>query len=272
MNIVLQTDFSLTWPAVAEMKGVIKNISPNVDIFDANHEIKKFSAFEASVSLARIVDYWPSGTIFVSVVDPGVGTSRKAAIAKLKNDSYVISPDNGSLSLLKDRIEKIYEIKKEVRYKNDSEVFHGRDIFGYVAALLSIGKDINDLADEYNIDDIIMSLEALHKPIFKENKVETIILTGIKHYGCLELNINNEDWRKLFKLHNKFLVTIYHKDKEVYKDKIEYVNTFGDVNKGEALLYCGSSNRLSIDLNEDNFMEKYNISFGIDWKIILEVL
>ena len=99
--ILLQTDFSLTWGAVASVKGVIKQVDPTLEIEDLCHDIRKFDPWEASLSLGTVVPYWPAGTIVVSVVDPGVGTDRKACVALLQNGTYVITPDNGTLTHLK---------------------------------------------------------------------------------------------------------------------------------------------------------------------------
>ena len=111
--IVLQTDFSNTWSAVATMKGVIKCVDPELEIFDLTHDIKKFDPFEASLSLVTTEPYWPKGTIFVSVVDPTVGSERKASAALLNDGNIVISPDNGSFTHLKKTV-GIREIREKV--------------------------------------------------------------------------------------------------------------------------------------------------------------
>ena len=115
-SIVIQTDFSLSWGAVAEMKGVMKQVDPGLDLVDLCHEIRNFDPWEASLSLATVEPYWAPGTIFVSVVDPGVGTSRRASVALLKDGSYVVTPDNGSLTHLLHQvgIEEICEIDEKV--------------------------------------------------------------------------------------------------------------------------------------------------------------
>ena len=98
--LVIQTDFSLSWSAVAQMKGVMKIVDPELEIIDLCHEIKQFDPWEASLSLQATEPYWPKGTIFVSVVDPGVGTPRKACAAKLRDGNIVVTPDNGTLTHL----------------------------------------------------------------------------------------------------------------------------------------------------------------------------
>ena len=118
--VVIQTDFSLTWSAVSSMKGVMKIVDPTLQIEDITHDIKNFSPWEASMSLNTVEPYWPKGTVFVSVVDPGVGTSRKASVALLENGNYVVTPDNGALTHLLHRVgvKEIREIDETVnRFK-----------------------------------------------------------------------------------------------------------------------------------------------------------
>ena len=96
--IVMQSDFGIDSGLVACMHGICKMIDPQLETYDITHQIPAFQIREASYCLQYTVPCWPSGTVFVSVVDPGVGTSRRASVAKLKNGSYVVTPDNGTLT------------------------------------------------------------------------------------------------------------------------------------------------------------------------------
>ena len=101
--LVLQSDFGIRDAAVASMKGVAVGVSRDLDIYDLTHEVPAFNIWEASLRLAEVADYWPTGTVFVSVVDPGVGTARKSVVLKTKSGQYFVSPDNGSLTAVAEK-------------------------------------------------------------------------------------------------------------------------------------------------------------------------
>ncbi|MCR4990968.1 MAG: SAM-dependent chlorinase/fluorinase [Lachnospiraceae bacterium] len=274
--ILLQTDFSLTWGAVAAVKGVIKQVDPNLEIQDLCHDIKKFDPWEASLSLESVVSYWPEGTVVVSVVDPGVGTDRKACVAELKNGTYVITPDNGTLTHLKHSIgiRSVRELDPSIRYNKGEEVsvFHGRDIFGYAAALLASGqKTFEQMGPEYPAGEIRECEEYDLQPALGELSASGFIMTGLKHFGGVQFNITNEEWKKCgFSEGESVHVTISHGGKTVFDTDVRYERSFGYVPEGEPVLYCGSSRHLSLDLNCDNFMEKYGIDTGRDWTVTFQ--
>ena len=160
--IVWQTDFSLDWPFIATMKGVCKQVDPTLELIDSVHTIEKFNVLEASQQLNYVEPFWAKGTVFVSVVDPGVGTPRKASVALLKDGNYVVTPDNGTLTHLYYNvgIEAIREIDETVnRFKGTEavSVFHGRDLFAYVAAKLASGQiDFAGVGPEYPVEEVIL--------------------------------------------------------------------------------------------------------------------
>ena len=100
--LVFQTDFTYKEGAVCAMYGVVKSVDRELEIFDGTHEIPQYDIWSASYRLLQSVPFWPKGTIFVSVVDPGVGTSRRACVAKTANGYYIVTPDNGSLTHIKE--------------------------------------------------------------------------------------------------------------------------------------------------------------------------
>lgn len=154
-TVALLTDFGTKDGFVGSMKGVILNINPEINIVDISHEVESFDILEGSLIIYAIYKYFPKGTIFVSVVDPGVGTERKPIVVKTKDYTF-LAPDNGILTLaLKDqKVEKIVEIKNE-KYilKADTNTFHGRDIFSPVAAYISKGVDLSEVGPE--VEDFI---------------------------------------------------------------------------------------------------------------------
>src|ERR1700727_77148 len=98
--VVFQSDFGLKDGAVSAMKGVAMGVSPDLKLFDLTHEIPAYNIWEAAYRLQQTVPYWPTGTVFVSVVDPGVGTERKSVVLKTKTGQYIVTPDNGTLTLV----------------------------------------------------------------------------------------------------------------------------------------------------------------------------
>jgi S-adenosylmethionine hydrolase len=142
--IVFQSDFGLKDGAVSVMKGVAMSVSAELRLFDLTHEIPAFNIWEAAVRLQQTVPYWPAGTVFVSVVDPGVGTSRNALVAKTRTGQFIVTPDNGTLTLIAGSpgIAGIRIIDQTVNRRENSDgsyTFEGRDVFAYTAARLAAG-------------------------------------------------------------------------------------------------------------------------------------
>ncbi|MBC7904244.1 MAG: SAM-dependent chlorinase/fluorinase, partial [Gemmatimonadaceae bacterium] len=143
--VVFQTDFGLKDGAVSAMKGVAMGVSPALKLFDLSHEIPPYNIWEASYRLYQTADYWPKGTVFVSVVDPGVGTSRKSVVVQTKDGNFFVGPDNGSFTLIAETmgIKEVREIDETVNRRpgsGGSYTFHGRDVYVYTAARLAAGK------------------------------------------------------------------------------------------------------------------------------------
>ncbi|MGN1390130.1 MAG: S-adenosyl-l-methionine hydroxide adenosyltransferase family protein [Bulleidia sp.] len=276
-SIVIQTDFSLSWGAVAEMKGVMKRVDPELDLVDLCHEIRNYDPWEASLSLAAVEPYWPAGTIFVSVVDPGVGTDRRASAALLKDGNYVVTPDNGTLTHLlhEPGVQKIREIDERVNRCHGPEevsVFDGRDLFGYCAARLAAGLiSFENVGPEYPVSEIAECPEYHLDPVLSSGYLEGWILTGNRHFGGIEFNVTNEAFRKEgYSFGDLFHVAIMHEGKVLFDQIVPYEKSFGFVRKGQPVLYQGSSRYLSLDLNCGNLMEKYHLDTGAEWKFRME--
>ncbi len=273
--ILLQTDFSLTWGAAASMKGVIKCTDPALEIQDLCHDIKKFDPWEASLSLNACEPYWPQGTVIVSVVDPGVGTDRKACAALLNDGTYVITPDNGTLTHLKHSpgIREVRQISPGIRFRGKEEVsvFHGRDIFAYCAALLASGKiTYEQIGPAYDPSEVTECEEYYMNPVVRADSAECFIMTGLVHFGGIQFNILNADWRKTdFREGSYVHVRIMHSGQPVFEQDVMYAPGFGYVKISEPVLYCGSSGYLSLDCNQDSFMERFGIGTGKQWTAVL---
>lgn len=161
--VVIQTDFG--GGPCAPMTGMCKLVDPSLKVFDLTHDVPKFNVRAAGANLVEVMPFWPEGTVFVSVCDPGVGTPRKAAVAKTGNGYYIVTPDNGTLTDVVNTfgVMAIREIDESVnRFKGNewsahSDIFHGRDIFAYCAARLAAGIiDFEGVGPEYPTKDIIV--------------------------------------------------------------------------------------------------------------------
>ena len=159
--VVIQTDFGIISGA---MTGVCKIVDPSLQVFHITGKIPKFNVRAAGEMLTEVLPFWPEGTVFVSVVDPGVGTERKACVAFTENGYYIVTPDNGCLDAA-DRafgIKEVREIDQAInRYRGNqwsekSDIFHGRDVFAYTAARLASGViDFEGVGKEYPVSEIV---------------------------------------------------------------------------------------------------------------------
>ncbi|NMA16043.1 MAG: SAM-dependent chlorinase/fluorinase [Erysipelotrichia bacterium] len=275
-SIVWQTDFSLTWGAVNTMRGVVKQIDSELECFDITHDIEQFNILAASRELAFVVPFWPKGTIFVSVVDPGVGTKRKACVAKLKDGNYVITPDNGTLTHVyyEVGIEEVREIDTTInRYKGteDVSVFHGRDIFAYTAARLASSIiSFEEVGPIYPVNEIIVEDYEYVKATVKSTDIKGIIISVLDPFGSIVFNILTKDFIKIGYNHGDIVhVKISHNDKVYFEEDVPYEKSFGYVDLNKPVLFNSSSNYISIGLNQNSFKDTYHIKEGKDWVVEL---
>ncbi len=190
--LVFQSDFGLEEPAVASMKGVAYGVSAELKMFDITHEIPVFNIWEAAYRLDQTAKYWPAGTVFVSVIDPGVGTNRKSVVLKTKSGHYFVSPDNGSLTLVAeslgiDAIREIDEVVNRLKGSEKSHTFHGRDVYAYTGARLAAGV-ISFAQVGKLLNKEVVSIKYL-KPTLKGGKIEGNIPILDIHFGNVWTNI-----------------------------------------------------------------------------------
>jgi S-adenosylmethionine hydrolase len=272
--ICLQTDFGIHWGAVSSMHGVIASIDPELRVNDISHLLPKFEPWAASYCLQYTIPNWPAGTIFVSVVDPGVGTRRRAALAKTGLGHYIITPDNGTLTHVKavHGIEEVREIDEGFNRRPGSEkfyTFHGRDLFAYTAGRLAAGIITGEqVGPLYPVEEIVsFPLEA---PAVSPGRIEGIIDNADHHFGSVSFNIDIETFERAgFKLGETLLARIMNKQKSIFSEPVLYHRSFGYVSFGEPILYNGSTGYISLGINQGNFTERYGIGSGNEWKILL---
>ncbi|CCX50175.1 putative uncharacterized protein [Clostridium sp. CAG:226] len=260
-DIVLQTDFGLTTGFVASMYGVIRMVDQSLDVFDLNHEIRPFDMRQGSFLLRDTIPYWKGGTVFVSVVDPGVGTARRGCVAKLTNGSFVVTPDNGSLTAILDWVVAVREIDESVnRLKGSDKAnsFHGRDVFAYTAARLASGIiNFEGVGPEYPVNEIV-TFETTHGTV-APGRAEGEIAGCTKHFGGVGTNIDVDEFEKTGIVYGDMThVTIVKNGETLFDRDVLYHKSFGFVPEGEPILYNGSTTpTIALSLNKRSFAEKF---------------
>lgn len=271
--LVFQSDFGLKDGAVSAMKGVASGIDPNLRIYDITHEIPAYNIWEASYRLMQTAPYWPKGTVFVSVVDPGVGTVRKSVVLLTHSGHYFVTPDNGTLTLVAEQlgIKEIREIDEVANRRKDSGqsyTFHGRDVYAFTAARLA-SKTISFEKVGPRLTGKVVAIP-YQKAVFGEGKVVGTIPILDVQYGNVWTNIDKETFKKLMvKTGARIRVKIFNSNEKVYEGEVTLVNTFGDVPEGENVGYFNSLLQFSVAINMGNFAEKYHVQSGSNWKIEL---
>jgi S-adenosylmethionine hydrolase len=271
--VVFQTDFGSKDGAVSAMKGVASSVDPSLKLYDLTQEIPAYNIWEAAYRLDQTVPYWPAGTVFVSVVDPGVGTDRKSVVAKTKSGHYIVTPDNGTLTLLAASIgiESMREIDEAVnRRKNSgaSYTFHGRDVYAYTAARIA-SKTITfeSVGQLLTPKPVLLSYQ---KASLNNNTLKGNIDILDIQYGNLWTNIGQDLWKAFNVLphaKNIVVVKISYQQKNVFQGAMPFENTFGGVAVGKPLAYLNSLMQLSFALNQGSMSEKFNIGSGPDWTV-----
>jgi S-adenosylmethionine hydrolase len=269
--VVLQSDFGVKDGAVSAMKGVAMGVSPELKLYDLTHEIPAYDIWEGAYRLMQTVPYWPEGTVFVSVVDPGVGTSRKSVVAKTKTGQYIVTPDNGTLTLIAESlgITELREIDEAMNRRRNSEksyTFHGRDVYAFTGARLAAGViSYEQVGKALPAEPVMISYQ---KAVLSGNVIKGNIPVLDIQYGNVWTNIGTDlfnQWK--LKPGNKLQVIIYNKSQKVYEGIMPYVETFGAVAKGKPLAYFNSLLQLSFALNMQNFAKVYHVNSGSDWSV-----
>ena len=273
--LVFQTDFGLVDGAVSAMYGVAYTVDPSLRIHDLTHDITPYNIWEASYRLIQTINYWPEGTVFVSVVDPGVGSDRKSVVVKTKSGRYITTPDNGTLThvIRLEGIEAVREIDEKVNRlprSGESYTFHGRDVYAFTGARLAAGIiDFEGVGPELPVESLAEL--PIVEPVLDGNAVcGTIDVLDVR-FGSLWTNIP----RTLFletgvQYGDRVSITIENDTRCVYRNIIQYAKSFADVFVGEALAYVNSLDCLAIAINQGSFARAYNIGTGNSWRICIE--
>ncbi len=271
--VVFQSDFGLKDGAVSAMKGVAIGVSPDLKLFDLTHEIPAYNIWEAAYRLEQTVSYWPAGTVFASVVDPGVGTNRKSVVLKTNSGHFIVTPDNGTLTLIAESlgIAEIREIDEAVNRRKGSErsyTFHGRDVYAYTAARLAAGAITFEQVGQA-LPKQVVSIP-YQKAELAGNKIKGTIAILDVQYGNIWTNIPADLFNKLnAKPGDKLHVIIYQNKIKRYEGAMPYSETFGAVAEGKPLLYLNSLLQVSFALNMGNFSATHKVYSGSEWRVEL---
>ena len=273
--IVFQTDFGLKDGAVSAMKGVARTVDDHLELFDLTHEIPAYNIWEGAYRLQQTAEFWPAGTVFVSVVDPGVGTSRRSIVLRSKKGQYFVTPDNGTLTLIAasqgiEAIRKIDETRNRRIGSSASYTFHGRDVYAYTAARLASGKisfeEVGDILPSDSLIKIQFQAAAIEGDSIKGN----IPILDIQ-YGNVWTNIPDSLLKaKSIKPGDQLNVRIFEKDSLRYTGTFLYANTFGEVPVGQPLCYLNSLLNLSFAINEGNFSSINKVNSGPEWTVVVK--
>ena len=270
--LVLQTDFGLGDGAVSAMYGVAYSVSEDLMVADLTHEIPQYDIWEASYRLIQTVAYWPKGTVFVSVVDPGVGSTRRSIAVETVTGQYIITPDNGTLTHVKKMIgirsaRIIDESVNRLPNSGESYTFHGRDVYVYTGARLAAGViDFAGVGPEVDTDSVI-ELSTVDAVYDGEKVCGTIDVLDVR-FGSLWTNISRETFRKLgVEYGSRVEIVIENETRILYKNILVYAKSFADVYVGEPLVYVNSLDNIAVAINQGSIAKAYNIGTGNSWKI-----
>lgn len=275
--VVIQTDFGLKDGAVSAMKGVAHSVDEHLPIYDLTHEIPAYNIWDAAYRLNQTLPYWSKGTVFVSVVDPGVGTERNSIVALTKSGHYIVTPDNGTLTLIDDfiglsAIRKIDESVNRREGSSESYTFHGRDVYVYVAARLAAGKiSFEEVGPELekpvvkipyqkatlsakSIEGNIPALDVQYGNVWTNIPDSLIKKAGIKYGDSLRVEIRKVNQQS-------------SADTLVYQSTIPFVHTFGGVPEGKPLAYLNSLMNLAFALNMGDFAKTHQVGAGAEWRV-----
>ena len=281
-TIVFMTDFGSGGGAV--LAGVVKSVDPELGVYDFDHNIEPYNIRQAAYQLSTVVPYWPAGTVFVCVVDPGVGTSRRGCVARLANGSFVVTPDNGALTMVAGEVEEVREIDETANRLPGSEdvhIFHGRDLFSYTAARLAAGiVDYREVGPAYPVGKIVRLALTNVAPKLGDGWAEGGVYNFDVPYGSARINVRNRDFQQVagFSYGDLVKVSVNDGDRLVYEGTARYARTFGDVEDSVATLVgdIQPGERQMLRFNTGNFIREYapelegDQSLAVDYRFRFE--
>jgi S-adenosylmethionine hydrolase len=269
--IVYLTDFGTRDGAVAAMKGVAARVNPTLPQHDLTHDIQPFDIWEGAYRLAQAAPFWPSNTVFVCVVDPGVGTDRKPVVHRTRSGHLFVGPDNGLFTMVDDALghDRSFVIdasRHRLPGSDASHTFHGRDLFAHVGARLASGKMSPEDA----------GMAAAHEPVRIPCPRPTLargVLSGVipvldVQYGNVWSNIGTNLVAEAGIRQGDVLDVVFRNSgRKVATLRAPFVHTFGDVPNGRPLVFLNSLLQMSVALNTGNLAARHGIGSGPEWTV-----
>ncbi|WP_428769228.1 S-adenosyl-l-methionine hydroxide adenosyltransferase family protein [Treponema sp. HNW] len=273
--LVFQSDFGYDDGAVSAMYGVAYSVDESIKVFDVTHNIPQYNIWEASYRLIQTVNYWPKGTVFVSVVDPGVGSTRRSIVVLTEAGQYIVTPDNGTLTHIK-RLSSVREARiidesvNRLPNSGESYTFHGRDIYAYTGARLASGviayEQVGPSVDVDSVVELPMS-----PPVKTGDSVKGSIDVLDVRFGSLWTNVPRTTFNSLgIQYGDKVDVIIENSTRLLYRNTLRYAQSFDAVYVGEALVYVNSLDYIAVAINQGNFSKAYGVGTGAGWTITLQ--
>lgn len=252
--ITLTTDFGMRDHYVAAMKGVLASLCPEARVIDVTHDLPPFGILAGGYSIRQAAPFFPAGTIHIVVVDPGVGTARRALLVDTGHQAF-IAPDNGVLSFIlhENPDAHVWELTNRRLWLDAvSSTFHGRDVFAPVAAALAAGK-AKPKDTGWRCGDPVI-LESLEPAEIKPGVWRGMVLS-VDRFGNVITNFASEDSGAALEDGFRFeigrhRVTAFHR-------------TFGEAPSGEVFSYPGSSGYLEIAMNQRSAAERLGVAPGV---------
>lgn len=255
------TDFGVVDDSVALCKGVMYSIAPDLRIVDLTHQVTPFSILDGARFLYGATPYFPAGTVFVVVIDPGVGSTRKAVVVKSKRGQYFVLPDNGLTTLVQERdgIEATREITNRSWMIGTalSSTFHGRDIFSPVGAHLARGDDWTSVGPELDVKKLVRL--DLAPARLDEHGLSGEVIATDGPFGNLVTNVSGDDFLKLGYGHGQNVHLIIGKTEM----NIPFVRTFSDVPLRKPLIYIDSRGQVGLAVNQSSFQAAYSVKLPV---------
>ncbi len=270
--LVLMTDFGLKDGAVSEVRGVAYSVSPTLLVTDLTHEVPAGDIWTGAYWLYQTAPYWRAPTVFVAVVDPGVGTSRKSLVVRTCPGRFYVLPDNGLITLIADtegvdEVRQIDETRNRLKGSEESNTFFGRDVFGYVGARLASGtitwSEVGPLVAKANL----VRLNYTPAQVIGQKIQGNIPVLDVQ-YGNVWSNIP-KDFLKQISIRDGDLVDvrIFKGDRQVDQVTAPFVTTFGSVPVGQPLVYVNSLLKVSVALNQGDYAKVRGVASGPVWRI-----
>ncbi len=270
-TVVFMSDFGTVDGAVSAMHGVADEVDHSLKIEDLTHEIPQFNIWEGSYRLIQTIPYWAPGTVFVSVVDPGVGSDRRSVAVLTESGHIVVSPDNGTLSHIAKGIgilerREISEGVNRLENSRRSYTFYGRDVYAYTGARLASGKITFDEVGPLLSPEVVML--DIPDPVVGDGRITGTVDILDTRYGSLWTNIPDTLFSSMgFRYGDSLYVTIENRDRVVYGKRLRFCRNFTEVGKGEALVYINSLLKVGVAVNQGSFSSGYSIGTGEGWRI-----